>query len=75
VDSLTFGEVRLLNVPDKGSQQSERRDLMLLDAAPEGIGETGSTAVGDIDGDGKQEIVIGGVGQCYGIVLQHLRRV
>ena len=37
-------------------------ELMLLDPAPTGIGETGSTAVGDIDGDGKQEIVIGGVG-------------
>src|SRR5664279_2125461 len=37
-------------------------ELMLLDPSPPGIGETGSTAVGDIDGDGKQEIVIGGVG-------------
>jgi hypothetical protein len=37
-------------------------ELMLLDAAPPGIGETGSTAVGDIDGDGKQEMVVGGVG-------------
>lgn len=35
---------------------------MLLDPAPPGIGETGSTAVGDIDGDGKPEIVIGGAG-------------
>ena len=37
-------------------------ELMLLDPAPAGVGETGSTAVGDIDGDGKQEVVIGGTG-------------
>jgi hypothetical protein len=37
-------------------------EFMLLDAAPPGMGETGGTAVGDIDGDGKPEIVIGGVG-------------
>lgn len=37
-------------------------ELMLLDADPAGVGETESTAVGDIDGDGKQEIVVGGVG-------------
>lgn len=37
-------------------------ELLLLDPAPAGVGETGSTAVGDIDGDAKQEIVIGAVG-------------
>ncbi len=35
---------------------------MLLDPAPPGMGETDSTAVGDIDGDGKVEIVNGGAG-------------
>jgi hypothetical protein len=57
--SCGFCEVKL---SDKGSSQASAWDLMLLDAAPAGVGETGSTAVGDIDGDGKQEIVIGGVG-------------
>jgi FG-GAP-like repeat len=44
------------------SKASPGWGLMLLDAAPPGVGETGSTEVGDIDGDGKPEIVIGGVG-------------
>jgi hypothetical protein len=49
--------------PGKSADPPESHwDLMLLDASPAGVGETGSTAVGDIDGDGKPEIVIGGVG-------------
>lgn len=35
---------------------------MILDAVPGGGAEPDSTAVGDIDGDGKQEVVIGGMG-------------
>ena len=40
-----------------------RWDLMLLDPVPGSGRETGSTAVGDIDGDGRQEVVIGAVGE------------
>ena len=36
---------------------------MLLDPVPGSGRETGSTAVGDIDADGKQEVVIGAVGE------------
>jgi len=32
-------------------------DLMLLAPAPPGVGETDSTVVGDIDGDGKPELI------------------
>ena len=46
--------------PGKSADPPESHwDLMLLDASPAGVGETGSTAVGDIDGDGKPEIVTG----------------
>ncbi len=49
-------------IPVDPRRASGAWELMLLDPAPPGIGETGSTAVGDIDGDGKPEIVIGGAG-------------
>ncbi|MFN7994520.1 MAG: VCBS repeat-containing protein [Bryobacteraceae bacterium] len=39
-----------------------RWDLMLLDADPEEMIEPDSTAVSDIDGDGKLELLIGGRG-------------
>ena len=48
----------------KGSSKPQTTwELMMLDPVPGSGGETGSTAVGDIDGDGKQEVVIGGVGE------------
>ena len=49
-------------MPGEPPRTSAAWELMLLETAPPGMGETGSTAVGDIDGDGKQEIVIGGQG-------------
>lgn len=37
-------------------------EYIILDPEPPGVGETASTAVADIDGDGFQEVVVGGVG-------------
>lgn len=39
-----------------------RWELTILDGAPEGAAELGSLAVGDLDGDGREEIVVGGDG-------------
>ncbi len=47
-------------VPPSGGSGS--LELVILDAAPPHLSETGSTAVDDIDGDGRTEVVIGGNG-------------
>ena len=39
-----------------------RWELTVVDADPEGVQSLGSLAVGDLDGDGRQEIVTGGNG-------------
>lgn len=37
-------------------------EYIILDPEPPGVGETASTGVGDLDGDGREEVVVGGVG-------------
>jgi hypothetical protein len=44
-----------------------RWELMILEPKPPGVGETASTGVADIDGDGKMEIITG----CVGAMLWH----
>jgi hypothetical protein len=39
---------------------------MHLDLDPPGVGETSGSAVDDLDGDGRQEMVIGGDGSRTG---------
>jgi FG-GAP-like repeat/FG-GAP repeat len=43
-------------------EESEMWELIVLDAAPAGCTELAGTAVGDIDGDGKPEVVISASG-------------
>jgi len=48
------------NIPASGG--SNAWELVVLDAAPPHMTETGAAAAGDIDGDGKTELIVGGNG-------------
>ena len=53
--------VGMLSLSSQGPPAAGRWDLMILDGAPQS-GKLGSLAVGDIDGDGRLELITGGEG-------------
>ena len=58
-------ELPVSGIPPSGG--SDSWELVILDAAPAYTTETGGTAAGDIDGDGKTELIIAGNGALLGI--------
>jgi hypothetical protein len=44
------------------TRPATRWDLMILDGAPEGVTDLAAFAAGDLDGDGRMEIITGGTG-------------
>jgi hypothetical protein len=68
--SKAFTGTQATTGPGRGNGNSEPAfrevheawELTLLDAAPPGCGEIGGAAVGDIDGDGKAEVVVSASG-------------